>query len=252
MVSLNRSAGTVAKTWLNASSTVFGWALRQKIVRRNPFADVPFEVPRKTKVRDTSALYADEQKLILKAALQIADTRTPDDAVKRWVPWLSAYTGARVGEITQLGKKDVIERDGIHAILITPDAGTVKTGYARAVPLHEHLIAQGFLDFVSAHEDGPLFYNPPQGNAGKKPRYAQARQRLAAWVRSLGVSDKEVRPNHGWRHTFKQIADQAGITERTSNYITGHAQSNEGAKYGKPTLAQMAEAMKKFPRYELG
>ena len=35
----------------------------------------------------------------------------------------------------------------------------------------------------------------------KKPRYAQARQRLANWVRELGVSDPELlMPNHIWRH----------------------------------------------------
>ena len=163
-----------------------------------------------------------------------------------------AYTGARVGEITQLRKEDVIQRDGAHAIMITPDAGTVKSGEARVVPLHEHLIAQGFLDFVSAHKDGPLFYNlPKNNNAGKKPRYAQARQRLAHWVRGLGISDKGVRPNHSWRHTFKQLADHAGISERMSNYITGHAQKNVGATYGAPTLAQMAAAMEKFPRYKV-
>jgi hypothetical protein len=31
-----RSAGTVKKTWLNASNTVFRWALEQKHVSRNP------------------------------------------------------------------------------------------------------------------------------------------------------------------------------------------------------------------------
>ena len=30
----------------------------------------------------------------------------------------------------------------------------------RAVPLHQHLIAQGFNKFVERHRDGPLFYNP--------------------------------------------------------------------------------------------
>jgi hypothetical protein len=70
-------------------------------------------------------------------------------------------------------------------------------------------------------------------------------------VRELGVNDKELQPNHAWRHTFKQIADHVGISERMSNYITGNSQKNVGAKYGAPTLDQMAEAMKKFPRYVL-
>jgi integrase len=84
-----------------------------------------------------------------------------------------------------------------------------------------------------------------------KPRYVQARQRLASWVRSLGISDDELSPNHGWRHTFKQIADRSGISERMSDYITGHAHKSAGAGYGAPILSDMAEALKKFPRYEV-
>ena len=250
-----RSASTVRKNWVTASKTVFGWAVEHKRVPRNPFADVKVTVPRKHALRETKAFLLNESRTILGAALKVADTDKPDNAAKRWVPWLSAYTGARPGEITQLRGRDIIERDGIHAIRITPEAGTVKGGKARAVPLHEHLIAQGFLTFVAKHGDGPLFYRPTKENENrtptqpKKPRFAQARQRLATWVRALGVSDKEVSPNHAWRHTFKQIADRAGITERTSDYITGHAHKTAGAGYGAPTLSDMAEALRKFPRY---
>jgi integrase len=70
-------------------------------------------------------------------------------------------------------------------------------------------------------------------------------------VRSLGIDDPAVRPNHGWRHTFKQIAERYGISERVSDYITGHAPTNVSRAYGAPTLKDMAEALKKFPRYGL-
>ena len=36
-----------------------------------------------------------------------------------------------------------------------------------------------------------------------------------------------------------------------SNYITRHAQKKVGAAYGAPTLKDMAEALKKLPRYEV-
>jgi integrase len=248
MVSPTRQARTVNNTWLNASHTVFGWAAKHGHIPSNPFADVTITVPKRIRLRDTLAFYAEEQRLILKAALAETDTTKPDAAARRWVPWLCAYSGARVGEITQMRGSDVIKRDGIHAFLITPDAGTVKDRKARVVPLHEHLLEQGFIEFAERQGDAPLFYTPRKS---KKPPYAQARQRLASWIRGLGISDKELRPNHAWRHTFKQIADHAEITERTSNYITGHAQSNEGAKYGAPTLVHMADAMKKFPRYAM-
>ena len=71
------------------------------------------------------------------------------------------------------------------------------------------------------------------------------------WVRDLGVSDAELLPNHAWRHTFKQIADRAGISERMSDYITGHAHKSAGAGYGAPILNDMAQALNKFPRCEV-
>jgi hypothetical protein len=103
-------------------------------------------------------------------------------------------------------------------------------------------IEQGFLDFVKSHGAGPLFYRVATHDSGndplkaKKPRYIQARQRLADWLRDLGISDPELLPNHAWRHTFKQIADRAGISERMSDYITGHAHKSAGAGYGPPIL----------------
>jgi integrase len=159
--------------------------------------------------------------------------------------------------MTQLRGADIIEREGVHAIRITPAAGTVKGGAARVVPLHGHLIAQGFLTFVAERGKGPLFYNLIRSATSddltkqKKPRAAQARQRLATWVRELGVSDPNISPLHAWRHTFKQVADRAGISERTSDYITGHAHKSVGAGYGAPTTEDLAAALKKFPRYRL-
>jgi hypothetical protein len=63
-------------------------------------------------------------------------------------------------------------------------------------------------------------------------------------------SRQELKPNHAWRHPFKQIADRVGISERMSDYITGHAHRTVGAKYGAPTVEDMAAAPEKFPRYE--
>jgi hypothetical protein len=74
---------------------------------------------------------------------------------------------------------------------------------------------------------------------------------LAEWVRQLGITDKEVSPTHAWRHTFKQTAERAGITEKVHDAITGHMPPSEGRKYGPPTVEDMAEALKKFPRYKL-
>jgi integrase len=141
---------------------------------------------------------------------------------------------------------------------LTPDAGSIKSRKARIVPLHEDLLAQGFLQFVKARGKGPLFYNPQDESADtgdplnpKRPRAVKTRERLAAWVRTLGVKDREISPNHSWRHTFKQIAERHGISERVSDAITGHAPATVGRSYGAPTVDDMARELAKFPRYKI-
>ena len=205
--------------WVIAARTVFAWAVDRKLAKQNPFKTVRVSVPRKKVSRPHKAFHADEIKTILRASLAVTDTATASAATRRWVPWLCAYTGARVGEITQLRGVDVREQEGVKVISITPEAGTVKTGQGRVVPLHEHLIAPGFLNFVASRRNGPLFYNAVKGEprvsvatSPTKPRYVKARERLATWIRGLGVKDKEVRPNHAWRHSFKQIAARTGIS----------------------------------------
>ena len=259
LITSERSPRTVRDVWIVAARTVFAWAMDQKLTSKNPFATVRVSVPRQNKSRETKAFRAEEVRTILNAASAVTDAARASSAARRWVPWLCAYTGVRVGEVTQLRGADVVQQEGVDAIRITPEAGTVKTRQARLVPLHEHLIAQGFLAFVKAKGKGPLFYQvaraaPREADDAtnpRKPPYVKARERLAAWVRSIGADDPELQPNHAWRHTFEQIADRCGITERMSDYITGHAHKSVGAGYGAPTLDDMAKALRKFPRYKL-
>jgi integrase len=261
-VTATRAAETVKNTIAKAVNTVFRWGVSKKHLARNSFerAADALTVSKRPKLRDTPAFTPEERRTILSAASRIKTFRNRDDAACRWVPWLCAYTGARPGEITQLRKEDVIERGGIHALKITPEAGTVKNARARVVPLHEHLIAQGFLRFVEQHRDGPLFYRPrPTTTAAevdplklKKAPGAQARQRLAAWVRELGVKDTELSPIHAWRHTFKAVGRRAGISDPVLDDICGHAPASVGSAYGRASLEDMAAALRTFPRYSAG
>src|SRR5262249_15967569 len=156
----DRTPITVRDVWRVACRTVFGWALAQGLITNNPFAGVRVTVPRKNITRETKAFTDAEAKILLTAASAISNPRTKGEVVRRWVPWLCAYTGARSGEITQLRGLDVLPH-GVPAIKITPEAGTVKTRKPRTVPLHEHLIKQGFLTFAKESGRGPLFYNEP-------------------------------------------------------------------------------------------
>jgi integrase len=257
LINEQRKADTVATAWRTALKTVFAWGIVERLVKSNPFRDVRISVPRKNVERETKAFSPDEAKIILAAALTCDDRKSFDERARRWVPWICAYSGARAGEITQLRGIDILQRGSDCFARLTPSAGKIKTRKARTIPLHEHLISQGFLEFVERAKDGPLFYNsemtaPAPGK--KRPRQSAAertRGRLAEWVRSLGITDPELSPNHAWRHTFKAQAARVGMDERYSDAITGHTPSTTGRSYTKPISEDLAEAMKKFPRYSV-
>jgi integrase len=251
-----RSAQTVRDTWVSAAHTVYEWAKSERLIPKNPFADVSVTVPRKTRNRESKTFTANEAQTILRAAVAVDEKASAFAAAKRWVPWLCAYSGARVGEMTQLRGQDIEQRGDVWVMRITPEAGTTKNREARTVPLHEHLIEQGFLDYVQRRGRGPLFYEPDAKSAPvdplkpKRPRPLWTRSELANWVRSLGITDPEVSPNHAWRHSFKRIAQRSGIDPRVHDVITGHASKTAAEDYGKAEVEDMAEALKKFPRYQ--
>ena len=259
LINDERSALTVREVWLSSSRSVFRWGVDQKHVSQNPFASVKVDVPKQVQTRETGKSFTPEEaRTILRAALACDKPETPQDRAERWVPWLCAYSGARSGEVTQLRGSDIERRGRFYVMKLTPDAGPIKTRKTRVVPLHEHIIAQGFLEMVRQVGKGALFYNdntPQRVSADplkpSRSRAATARAHLGEWVRELGVSDPELSPNHAWRHTFKQIADRVGIPEKTHDAITGHAPASEGRKYGAPTVEDMAKALRKFPRYKL-
>jgi integrase len=260
LVTVNCGANTVNEVWCNAAHTVFAWAVKTKRISSNPFSGVKVTSQRKIHSRATPEFTEEEIALILRRATAVEyKSAGPIEAAKRWVPWLCAYTGARVGEITQLRGADVVQREGHWVIHITPDAGTVKTRKPRTVPLHEHLIDQGFLIFARESGNGPLFYNDKSRSKAtgddptKPPRHRAiiTLNRIGQWVREIGVTDKAIRPNHAWRHTFKRRAARAGIEAGVRNAICGHSPRDVADLYETPTLSDMAAALKKFPRYDV-
>jgi integrase len=165
-----------------------------------------------------------------------------------------ACTGARAGEVAQLRAGDLRSRSCGWALLITPEAGTVKTKQAWLVPIHEHLIEQGFIEFVKGvlaakGADGALFYDDTKPGETKHRRSDMAANKLSKWSRALGISDPGISPNHAWRHTFKVRARRAGIEAGIRDAICGHTARSVAESYEHATVDDMAEALVKFPRY---
>lgn len=246
-----RSARTVKDTYLAAARTVLAWGMDNRRLASNPASGVRVRAPKKPRLRDPGFTEA-EALTILRATLQPPERRISREhaRARRWVPWLCAYSGARVNEMTQLRAEDVCEVDGVWVLRITPEAGSVKNHEARLVPIHSHLIEQGFLESAREVGCGPLFYDPARGRGGsdKNPHSKKVGERLAAWVRSLGVNDPDVQPNHAWRHRFKTVARRAGLDLEARERLAGHAPRTEGEGYGGWDAVALKAEIEKLPR----
>ena len=240
---------TIVDGYLPAARAAFAMAFEAGEIPANPVTGLKVRAPKPTKLRD-SDLTDDEAATVLRACLgpQPVKLAASHLLARRWVPWLCAYTGARVGEITQLRAMDIKLEGGIWCIHITPEAGGVKTNEARLVPLHSHLIAQGLTQLAKADDATPLFFAKGAGNEvnpGSKIRAAD----IAKWVRSLGI--KAPQPNHGWRHRFKTMTRAAEIPEYLADAIQGHAPASQSRKYGTAPLATLQGAIDQLPMYVL-
>jgi integrase len=242
------SLKTIGGSYLGGLNVVFKWAVENKRIATNPVESVKVPKGKTRRTRDTWFTPEERKAILGQASAAVRGKKEPSQrfAGRRWVPWLCAYSGARVGEMVQLRKQDLRQESGIWVMRITPEAVTVKTGQLRDVPLHPHLVEMGFPEFVQTAPDGPLFMWSGDG----REAWRTAKNRLREAVRKV-VPDANVQPNHGWRHTFKTLGREAGIQDYILDAITGHAPRTEGDKYGGATIKAKAAAMEMFPRYDI-
>ncbi len=128
----------------------------------------------------------DQAKAVLEAA------RLQEKPHFRWVPFMLAYSGARVSAFLQLEKADFLRiRENWFFHIRVGNGRTTKTKQSRKVPVHKALVDEGLLQFVEAANSGPPFI------------YTRAGQALRNWIREEVLKDEKENspsPNHGFRH----------------------------------------------------
>nr|WP_298096418.1 DUF6538 domain-containing protein [uncultured Shinella sp.] len=151
---------------LAAIRAILTWGQEQ--CRGKLFPDIPkgtpfdyIELPVAEVTDSATRTYTLEQaKKVLEAARQQKDRPN-----FRWIPWLLAYSGMRVGEALQLEKADLFELQGNWFVHIRVGEGrTTKTRKGRKVPIHQALVSEGFIEFVK-----PRPLRRRQGVFGARP-----------------------------------------------------------------------------------
>ncbi len=253
-----KSAKTVSDVDLSTVRSLLGWALENERLAENVAQNVRQPKPKKVYGREKGYTDAEAVRLLKASrsyqpnADQKGRVREMPNliAAKRWVPIICAFTGARVSEICQMRKEDVRQVDGQWVARITPDAGTVKTGGYRDVPLHPQIIEQGFIDFIVKANSGPLFHNGTDPDKYQQ-KSAQAANQLRDWLRESKLTPEELQPNHAWRHRFKTQCRELGISDRVFDAIQGHAGKTASDDYGDVTHKTKVSAIENLPRYGL-
>lgn len=217
-------AKTINNNYLTHIRTLFRLGVAEDLLSHDPSIGVRDE--RKQKAGERKLPYSDREVALI---LELADREAKP--YLRWMPWLLALTGARVGEIAALWGTNIQRVDGIDIIYITPsnDGGTLKNvGSERPVPIHPAILQRGFLEFVKSRNSGPLFYGgekaTPRPKRENQKRHASKgpANRLASWIRQNGFDDPRKAPNHAFRHWFKSVCAEFGILDSQANLIQGH------------------------------
>jgi integrase len=149
----------------------------------------------------------------------------------------------------QLRKEDVRREAGGWVIRINPEAGDTKTNDYRDLPVHEHLIEVGFIEFLQQSKPGYLFCDAGKDGTIAGPADG-VHKRIRDAVRDV-VTDPRVQPSHAWRYTFKTHGHEAGLDNLTVDAICGHAARTMGEVYRGITVKKRMEVMAQFPRYKL-
>jgi integrase len=211
-------------------SGLLRWATLEEIIGGNPAEGLTLK--KQKRESEERFAFGDDQLQRLLGGLWIDQTRS----VRRWVPLIALWTGMRQEEICQLRHCDVVKRNDIHCIVITGEAGSVKsTSAERIVPIHPWLIDKGFLTEVWRSEKAMAQERLwPELRKTKLGRYSNA---VCKWFgrykRKKGFTDSRY-CFHSLRHTFINAMKQSEVPEPIIRQLVGHQENSiTMGRYGK-------------------
>ncbi|WP_414444629.1 DUF6538 domain-containing protein [Burkholderia sp. 22PA0106] len=183
------------------------------------------------------------------------------DAVPEWMDvkptdgrallLLLLHTGARIGELAQLRRGDFLTQDGIAAIRITAEAGTVKTKESeRVVPLAAHLLDDPwFSGWVSRVMDGTL---PDVAAMTSFSGRRSASDAASKWFKAFRADAKlpagRLEGTHKFRHWIRSALAAKDVGTETADAITGHAAQGSAGRvsYTLVSLQTMLTALNRL------
>jgi len=138
---------------------------------------------------------------------------------------VQAYCGCRVSEIVDATTHDIVQIDGQWCLEIREthreQGQTIKGHRSRTVPLHDEVVRY-LIPYWGSLPPGPLFPKLPKAKKNNA-RSAYVARKIQQWIREdLQIKDRNLAPNHSFRHYLKSQLLDRDVQERISDAITGH------------------------------
>lgn len=119
------------------------------------------------------------------------------------------YTGMRVGELLQLQKSDINQRQQLIRITRSKTAAGVRT-----IPIHHRIQS---LIATRMQTSGSFLIADKDGNPYSYSRYC------ALWRKIMTAINAKGHTTHDCRHTVATLLDNAGANETAKRRVLGHA-----------------------------
>jgi integrase len=227
--------------YLRRLNRIFAWAIEEDIyVGENPVAGVHTTFTRRKTMQQVTVEEADAL-----LAMPYPKNKNVDARAWTYMPLIARYTGARIAEIGQLRREDVVKVEGTLCLSIGSSGGrSVKTESSeRLVPVSDKLRPH-ILKLHRIVKQGRLF--PNCGDWKDKNGYVQTAHGFKLWNRHV----KDVGAHisfHAWRrYAVTQMAN-AGVAEIDRMRIVGHAVGGTHAIYTGEDLKRYKEAVDRIP-----
>ncbi|MBG0810801.1 site-specific integrase [Methylosinus sp. H3A] len=156
-----------------------------------------------------------------------------------WLPTIALFTGARLGELSQLLVDDLREIEGRWVFHVTQEGDpekSVKTkGSRRIIPVHGELIRIGILKYHVAMKERSERRLFPEITANTRGQISGTPSRwYGRYLRRIGLKDGKETNFHSFRHTVADAFRRAGYLDAEFGFILGHTRRETGTtrRYG--------------------
>ena len=146
----------------------------------------------------------------------------------KWLCVIAVVTGARLGELCQLKRSDVMDHDGATFVRFAPPMQLKNPASERSVPLHADVFRLGFRDHLATL--GPRRPRVPLQTL-RAPNERCGRKTFNRWLGRSGI--KTPKTNfHSFRHSWTDIAARSGMDYQHRERLIGHTLAGEASRYG--------------------